>query len=169
MYCSTVQSVQHGICHFRKLLWLEFWCQAILWNPNWTSYTYLYEKYLWIFHAIFYLFCRAADLPIDPYWGAVILAVYRLILAFLALSFAKKLPRRLTYITCMGLTSLATSMIGTFFYLQTQDNIFFRENIYIRMMPLIGIIVLYFCTTFATLYIPGLSAYYLQLFYRLFT
>ena len=49
----------------------------------------------------------------------------------------------------MGLTSLATSMIGTFFYLQTQDNIFFRENIYIRMMPLIGIIVLYFCTTFA--------------------
>ena len=100
-------------------------------------------------------FFRAAELPIDPYWGAVILAIYRLVLSFLALFFVKKLPRRLTYITCMGLTSLATSMIGTFFFLQSQDSIFVQENIYIRMMPLIGIIVLYFCTTFATLNIPG--------------
>ena len=98
-------------------------------------------------------FFRAAELPIDPYWGAVILAIYRLILSFLALSFAKKLPRRLTYITCIGLTSIATSMIGTFFFLQSIDDIGNMESI--KLMPVIALFVLYFCGTFATLNIPG--------------
>ena len=100
-------------------------------------------------------FFRAAELPIDPYWGAVILAIYRLVLSFLALFFVKKLPRRLTYITCIGLASIATFMMGTFFFLQSQDDTTFFDNMYIKFMPVIALMVFYFCLSFALLNIPG--------------
>ena len=100
-------------------------------------------------------FFRAAELPIDPYWGALILAIYRLVLSFLALFFVKKLPRRLTYITCIGLASIATFMMGTFFFLQSQDDTTFFDNMYIKFMPVIALMVFYFCLSFALLNIPG--------------
>ena len=82
---------------------------------------------------------RAAEIPIDPYWGAVILHSFRFILALLALTFAKKLPRRITYITCMGIQSIATSMIGTYFFLKENNIPYIKDNIYIRMIPVLSI------------------------------
>ena len=44
-------------------------------------------------------------------------------------------------------------MIGTFFFLQSIDDIGNMESI--KLMPVIALFVLYFCGTFATLNIPG--------------
>ena len=116
----------------------------------WYAYTYMCTY-----------FFRTTELPIDPYWAAVIIAIYRLILSFVALFFAEKMPRRLTYITCIGLNSIATFMMGTFFFLQSQDNV---ENIYIKLMPVIALMVFYVCMSIATLHIPGLFEGFRSLF-----
>ena len=92
----------------------------------------------------------------DPYWATALLNCFRFILSVFALSFAKRVPRRTTYITCMLISTLATSMIGTYFFLRSTHVTFLQDNIYFRMIPLIGIIMLYFCFVFATGNIPVL-------------
>ena len=71
-------------------------------------------------------------------------------LSMLAISFAKKVPRRTTYIFCMFVSTIATSLIGTYFFLRQNDVYFLQDNVYFRMIPLIGIVMLYFCFVFAT-------------------
>ena len=99
---------------------------------------------------------RSAKIPLDPYWATALLNSFRFILSVFALSFAKRVPRRTTYITCMFISTLATSMIGTYFFLRSTHVTFLQDNIYFRMVPLIGIIMLYFCFVFATGNIPVL-------------
>ena len=41
-------------------------------------------------------------------------------------------------------------MIGTYFFLKESGYSFLQENIYFRTIPLIGIVMLYFCFVFAT-------------------
>ena len=68
----------------------------------------------------------------------------------MAISFGKKVPRRQTYVICMLISALACSMIGTYFFLKDSEFSFLQDNIYFRTIPLIGIIMLYFCFVFAT-------------------
>merc|ERR1712018_383131 len=92
----------------------------------------------------------SAQIPLDPYWATVLLNSFQFALSLVAISFGKKVPRRLTYVICMLISALACSMIGTYFFLKESGYSFLQENIYFRTIPLIGIIMLYFCFVFAT-------------------
>ena len=99
--------------------------------------------------------CRSAEIPIDPYWGAVILTSIRFFLALIALFSAKKLPRKLTYIACQGLSALATSMIGFYFLLiSSQNYVSLHTYVSFRMIPIFAILLLYVSFVFGVANIP---------------
>ena len=75
--------------------------------------------------------------------------------SLLALLCAKKLPRRITYIVCMGISSMATSLIATYFFLTSSNiEIYGKDNISFRMIPILGIIMLYVSFVFGVANIP---------------
>ena len=66
------------------------------------------------------------------------------------MSFAQKMPRRHTYIIFMGIHSIATSLMATYFFIKEKDASIVQDSIYIRMFPLLSIIMVYICNVFAT-------------------
>ena len=103
-----------------------------------------YWKYLVIlssFWCTFYHF-REAKIPLDPYFGAVLLATIRAIMAIFGSSMANKFKKRTTFIICDIIMCNGTIMLATYYYMN-QNGKLTEAFPYARWIPIIAILVMY--------------------------
>lgn len=59
---------------------------------------------------------RSADIPMDPYWGAAMLACTRAILTLIASAVVAKVKRKPIYLACVGCVSVGTFSLAAYCY-----------------------------------------------------
>ena len=96
---------------------------------------------------------RLAEIPFNAYWGSVFLCTIRFILSLISLCFAHRLPRRMTYISCCILSSIATSLIACYFFLVEKHDLIQLSD-FMKIVPILCIILMYISQVFALGSIP---------------
>ena len=91
---------------------------------------------------LYLLLFRNANLPMDPYWGGVLLNVIRFVLALIGLPIMVRFKKKTVYLTCCVIVSFGTSTLATYSYLNLDDDLTIKYP-WTGYIPLLAIILLF--------------------------
>lgn len=88
---------------------------------------------------------KGLNVPMDAYWAAALLTLYRLFIVIMGAIVSSFVPRRQLYLCCNILAVSGTVILGTCGYLNTNDHFLQIQQEYpvITWLPMVGIVLFY--------------------------
>ena len=96
---------------------------------------------------------RSTKIPIDPYYGAAMLATIRAMISILSSSIVGKFKRRTMFIACDSIMICGTLLLATYCYFN-QDESLTDAIPYAKWIPIIAILFMYIAFSFGVGSIP---------------